>query len=85
MRIRAKRAGVGSARYSEWEHEKELIPLVEYCMQIARFSDEIRKHKCNNCFYYNGEPGDGEQFCDSKEIYVPENNYCTGWMRKSYE
>ncbi len=22
---------------------------------------------CGKCMYYNGDPGDGEQFCDKKE------------------
>lgn len=38
--------------------------------------------KCSNCLYFNGEEGDGIQFCDEKEIYVSENNYCLKWKEK---
>lgn len=81
----AEIVGVRTAQYSAWEREIEPIPVDKFNVLIEKYNQEIQNHRCNNCFYYNGEPGDGEQFCDSKEIYVPENNYCTGWMRKAYE
>lgn len=31
---------------------------------------------CGKCFYFNGEKGDGIQFCDEKEIFVNERSYC---------
>ena len=42
-------------------------------------------YKCGNCFWFNGEVGDGVQFCDYKEIYVNENNCCGKCMEKENE
>lgn len=38
--------------------------------------------RCWNCIYFNGEYGDGEQFCDEKEIYVRENGCCFKYMKR---
>ena len=32
---------------------------------------------CGNCFYFNGENGDGIQFCDEREEYVHESARCS--------
>lgn len=37
---------------------------------------------CVNCYWFNGEPGDGWQFCDAREIDVKEDNYCLLWREK---
>lgn len=34
------------------------------------------KECCGNCFYFNGEKGDGMQFCDEREGYVHESSWC---------
>ena len=39
------------------------------------------KH-CYNCYWFNGEKGDGIQFCDDKEDHVHENGYCYRWREK---
>ena len=31
---------------------------------------------CGNCFWFNGEAGDGIQFCDKWEMYVYEHAKC---------
>ena len=31
---------------------------------------------CRNCLWLNGEKGDGNQFCDKLEIYVPKSGWC---------
>lgn len=42
-----------------------------------------QEHKCGTCFWYNGELGDGEQFCDDKEIDVcDESPACYRWKVK---
>lgn len=28
---------------------------------------------CGNCLWFNGENGDGMQFCDERELYVHES------------
>ena len=38
--------------------------------------------RCYDCFYFNGEKGDKEQFCDYKEDYVYEDGYCYRWQKK---
>lgn len=38
--------------------------------------------KCANCYYFNGEEGDGHQFCDDRECDVDEDGYCFRWKRK---
>lgn len=40
--------------------------------------------ECSNCEWFNGEAGDGNQFCDELETYVFENFYCNRWMEKKY-
>lgn len=32
---------------------------------------------CATCMWFNGQYGDGQQFCDDKESYVGENFYCS--------
>ena len=32
--------------------------------------------RCGNCFWFDGEEGDGTQFCDEKQREVSENGYC---------
>lgn len=38
---------------------------------------------CGNCVFYNGERGDGTQFCDDKEIYVAEHNWCVRFRQRA--
>lgn len=78
----AKIVGVRTAQYSAWERERELFPVDKYNALIDKFSQEISNQKCNNCYFYNGEPGDGEQFCDKKEEDVTENYKCILWTRR---
>lgn len=37
-----------------------------------------------NCYWLNGEDGDGYQFCDDRECDVHENGYCFRWKRKEW-
>lgn len=37
---------------------------------------------CSNCIWFNGEVGDGWQFCDDKEEDVSENWSCYRWRKK---
>lgn len=39
-------------------------------------------HKCSNCMWFNGEPGDGKQFCDELEQWVVEDFCCGHWRMK---
>ena len=39
-------------------------------------------HKCSNCMWFNGESGDGEQFCDELESWVNEGFCCGHWRMK---
>lgn len=41
--------------------------------------------KCGNCIWFNGEVGDGTQFCDDKEVYVSENGWCVRYREKGNE
>lgn len=43
------------------------------------------KQCCAKCIYYNGEVGDGTQFCDDKEVYVSEHSYCARYRAKENE
>lgn len=48
-------------------------------------ADQLLEVKgCWNCFWFNGEEGDGIQFCDDKEDYVHENHYCYRWREKNW-
>lgn len=38
--------------------------------------------KCGTCLYFNGEVGDGIQFCDEKEINVSEHRWCIRYKEK---
>ena len=38
--------------------------------------------KCGTCLYFNGEVGDGIQFCDEKEINVSEHRWCVRYRSK---
>jgi len=40
---------------------------------------------CGTCLWYNGEPGDGTQFCDDKEVYVSEYGWCARYREKENE
>lgn len=45
--------------------------------------DVSPEHKCGTCLYYNGEVGDGMQFCDDKEIDVSDEcPACFRWKAK---
>ena len=37
---------------------------------------------CGTCQYFNGEPGDGVQFCDKRETETHVDNYCERWLEK---
>lgn len=78
----AELVGVSADQYRNWEKGKDRLPATEYCILLAKFGEVIAKQKCRNCYYYNGEPGDGEQFCDRKEEDVPENGHCQCWLRR---
>lgn len=41
-----------------------------------------KEEYCWNCVYYNGEQGDGEQFCDELEVYTHENRWCNKWRMR---
>lgn len=41
--------------------------------------------KCGNCYWFNGEENDGEQFCDDREIDVYEDGYCLGEIQQEEE
>ncbi len=43
----------------------------------------MRKDCCGNCMYFNGDIGDGDQFCDERETYVHEEGYCYRHVRKN--
>jgi hypothetical protein len=50
-------------------------------MQTKEHFAEMRKlmnsnPTCGTCDWFNGETGDGEQFCDELENYVSEKFYC---------
>lgn len=36
----------------------------------------MNKEYCGNCLWFNGEKGDGKQFCDKWEMYVREYSWC---------
>lgn len=40
------------------------------------FEDDPDKNHCYDCYWFNGDKGDGFQFCDKKEIEVHENSCC---------
>ena len=45
-------------------------------LEEANKALERIKKCCGTCLYFCGEVGDEEQFCDEKEIYVSEKNWC---------
>lgn len=45
-------------------------------------SEENKIVCCGTCLWYNGESGDGTQFCDDKEVYVSENGWCARYRAK---
>lgn len=40
---------------------------------------------CGNCFWFDGEEGDGTQFCDIKQREVNEGSYCPAHKRRILE
>lgn len=38
--------------------------------------------RCSNCLWFDGEEGDGTQFCDEKQREVSENGYCPMHKRR---
>lgn len=38
---------------------------------------------CSTCFWYDGKPGDGNQFCDESGVYVNEKSCCGKWKEKT--
>ena len=43
------------------------------------------KQCCSGCIFYNGEIGDGKQFCDYKEVFVSEHSWCAQYRPNEYE
>ena len=43
----------------------------------------MKNRCCGTCLYFNGEIGDGEQFCDEREAYVHENGYCSWYVGRT--
>lgn len=65
------------------------ISKEEYLLEFDRLVHELRdivkkaiSPCCGNCYFFNGEKGDGIQFCDKKELAVREDDYCHKWMSK---
>ena len=48
-------------------------------------SMEENRQCCGTCVFYNGEIGDGTQFCDEKEVYVSECNWCVRFRERNNE
>lgn len=41
---------------------------------------------CGTCMWFNGEQGDGEQFCDELETSVhAERFWCNKWRERDFE
>lgn len=38
--------------------------------------EERKNACCGTCLYYNGIVGDGCQYCDRREIFVEDTDYC---------
>ena len=66
----------------ELESPVEIINLKSRNQQINERFKEKEKQCCGTCLYFNGETGDGVQFCDDKEIDVSENGYCSRYKKK---
>lgn len=43
---------------------------------------EENRQCCGRCVFFNGEIGDGTQFCDEKEVYVSECNWCVRYRER---
>lgn len=52
---------------------------------MSKIIIDIEDARCNNCFYFDGEKGDGTQFCDRKKLEVYEGMYCVDWKQKYYD
>lgn len=66
----------------ELESPVEIINLKSRNQQINERFREKEKQCCGTCLYFNGETGDGVQFCDDKEIDVSESGYCSRYKKK---
>lgn len=47
-----------------------------------RAMERKESDRCSNCFWFDGEEGDGTQFCDEKQREVSENGYCPLYKRR---
>lgn len=47
-----------------------------------RAMERKESDRCGNCFWFDGEEGDGTQFCDEKQRQVSENGYCPMHKRR---
>lgn len=66
-------------------NEKTLQYAKRQLEQLRKPELSGRQHiekKCSTCREYNGEEGDGIQFCDEREIYTHEDSFCCEWFRK---
>ena len=59
-----------ASRYRELKKRDTAKAPVQYGEMM------MDKKYCGNCFYFNGEKGDGMQFCDEREEYVHESSWC---------
>lgn len=50
-----------------------------------RTMERRESDRCGNCLWFDGEEGDGTQFCDENQREVSENRYCYMHKRKNEE
>lgn len=68
---------IGREAWGYIEYEKTLS------LDDAKKYELIPGNCCGNCTYFNGEIGDGEKFCDERELHVHQEGYCYRHIRKS--
>lgn len=48
-----------------------------------RAMERRESDRCGNCYWFDGEDGDGTRFCVMKGREVSENGYCCVYNRRS--
>lgn len=54
----------------------------EHFNELNKLMNADNNSCCGICQWFNGETGDGEQFCDELENYVSENFYCNKFIKR---
>lgn len=78
-----KRTAIESIDRMAWGYIDFENPLTDKeAKSYDLVAEKSENQCCGSCLYFNGEIGDGVQFCDDKETDVQEGGYCFRYQKK---